>query len=91
MEFGTSFSSYLVSFMLDIALLAGVPLAVATVVGLIISFLQAITQIQDQTLSQTVKIASIVIILLAMGGSLVAPLMTSTKQVFADFDIIVSR
>ncbi|MEL6839958.1 MAG: flagellar biosynthetic protein FliQ [Pseudomonadota bacterium] len=89
MDFGTSFSSYLVAFMLDITILAGVPLAVATIVGLVVSFFQAITQIQDQTLAQTIKIASIVVIMLAAGGALVAPLMTSTTEVFADFDIIV--
>jgi type III secretory pathway component EscS len=91
MGIDTSFGSYLVAFMLDISLLAGVPLAVATLVGLLISFFQAVTQIQDQTLSQTVKIAAIVVVLLATGTSLVGPLMMSTQEVFADFDVIVGR
>ena len=91
MDVDTSFGTYLVAFMLDISLLAGVPLAVATIVGLLISFFQAVTQIQDQTLSQTLKIAAIVVVLLAMGTSLVGPLMSSTREGFADFDGIVSR
>ena len=91
MDVDTSFGTYLVAFMLDISLLAGVPLAVATIVGLLISFFQAVTQIQDQTLSQTLKIAAIVVVLLAMGTSRVGPLMSSTREVFADFDVIVSR
>ena len=36
----TSFVGYLFSFMLDAAILAGVPLAVATLVGLIVSIFQ---------------------------------------------------
>ncbi|MGB0213677.1 efflux RND transporter permease subunit, partial [Algiphilus sp.] len=48
-----------VVFMAAVAVLAGIPLAVATLAGVVISFLQAITQIQDQTLPQTVKIVAI--------------------------------
>ncbi|WP_296428253.1 flagellar biosynthetic protein FliQ [Yoonia sp.] len=91
MDFGATFGSLLVRFMLDVLLLAGVPLAVATLMGLIISFFQAVTQIQDQTLSQTVKIASIAVVLLAAGTSLAGPLMTSTREIFNDFDVIVGR
>jgi type III secretory pathway component EscS len=86
---GATFGTYLVSFMLDISILAGVPLAVATLIGFIISFFQAITQIQDQTLAQTIKIVAIVIVLLALGTSLSAPLMTSAEDVFSNFDMIV--
>jgi type III secretory pathway component EscS len=75
--------------MFDIALLAGVPLAVATFCGVVIAFVQAITQIQDQSLSQTVKIFAIVIVLLSFGGVLTGPLLNSTTQVFDNFDLIV--
>ncbi len=85
----TSYASYLVTFMLDAAILAGSPLAIGTVVGLVISFFQAITQIQDQTLSQTVKIVSIVIALLAFGTVLTGPLLNSTQRLFENFHMIV--
>ncbi|MFQ6550988.1 EscS/YscS/HrcS family type III secretion system export apparatus protein [Aestuariibius insulae] len=75
--------------MLDVAILAGIPLAVATVSGLLVAFFQAITQIQDQTLSQTVKIAAIAIILISFSSALVGPLLTSTRTVFNDFHMIV--
>ena len=84
----TSFGYYLVAFMLDVGLLAGVPLAVATLSGLIVSFFQAITQIQDQSLSQTIKIAAIVVVLLAFGTFLTAPLLSLTSTVFEDFYLI---
>jgi type III secretory pathway component EscS len=83
------FSSQLMAFLLDAALLAGVPLAVATFTGLIVSFLQAITQIQDQTLSQTIKIAAIAIVLLSMTSFLTGPLMTSTRELFGNFSMMV--
>lgn len=81
----SDFRALLVSFMLDTALLAGIPLFVATVCGLVVSSLQAVTQIQDQTLNQTIKIAAIVVTLLAFGDALVAPLMTGSERLFASF------
>jgi type III secretory pathway component EscS len=84
----SAFSSLLISFMVDIAILAGIPLAVATVSGFVISFFQAVTQIQDQTLSQTIKISAVVIVLLVFGARLSAPLMNSTTTVFEDFYVL---
>lgn len=80
-----SYVGYLVAFMTDAAILAGIPLAVATAVGLVVSIFQAVTQIQDQTLSQTVKIVAIGFVLLTFGGVLVAPLMTNTTTLFDTF------
>lgn len=80
-----SYLQQLMVFMTSVALLAGIPLAVATVVGLIVSFFQAVTQIQDQTLAQTVKIAAIAMTFLVMGGTLVAPLIESSVTLFDTF------
>ena len=85
---GGSFSSILISFMIDIAFLAGVPLVVATISGFVISFFQAVTQIQDQTLSQSIKISAVVIVLLMFGARLSAPLMNSTKEIFDEFHVL---
>lgn len=75
----------LYSILFAVALLSGPPLILATVVGLIVSVLQAITQIQDQTLSQTVKIASITLVLLFIGGILSAPLFQASDLIFTEF------
>lgn len=72
-------------FMGAVALLAGVPLAVATLVGIIVSFLQAITQIQDQTLGQTAKIVAIAATFMVLGGMLFSPLMEASIQLFDTF------
>lgn len=85
----SDYSAHLVRLMLDVALLGGVPLAVATLAGLVIAFFQAITQIQDQTLSQTVKIVSIALTLLFFGTALTAPLLVSTQTLFDTFAQIV--
>lgn len=85
----TSYPSHLIEFMLNAAILAGIPLAVATLTGVIISFFQAITQIQDQTLSQTIKIVAIAIILLSMSSFLTGPLISSTITLYDNFHMIV--
>lgn len=79
------FIQVLITFMTAVAVAAGIPLAVATVVGLVISFFQAITQIQDQTLGQTVKIVAIAFTFLVLGGTLAAPLLQASIQVFDTF------
>lgn len=75
----------LMVFMTAVAVIAGIPLLLATVIGLVISFLQAVTQIQDQTLSQTAKMVAIAVTFLAMGGALVGPLVEGSTAVFSDF------
>ena len=54
--------------------LAGVPLALITIVGLAVSVLQAATQIQDQTIAIVPKILSIVLILYLVGSSMMGEL-----------------
>lgn len=80
-----AFLQQVLVFMTAVAVLAGVPLAVATVVGLVVSFFQAVTQIQDQTIAQTVKIVAIAATFLIMGGTLVAPLIEGSVQIFDTF------
>ena len=84
----STFSTLLVAFVMNTAIIAGTPLLVATVVGLIVSIFQAITQIQDQTLSQTVKIFAIGFVFLAFGGALVSPLIVISAELFDTFATI---
>lgn len=84
----STFSTLLVAFVMNTAIIAGTPLLVATAVGLIVSIFQAITQIQDQTLSQTVKIFAIGFVFLAFGGALVSPLIVISAELFDTFATI---
>lgn len=81
-----NFSEYFVGFLSDTLYLAGIPLLMATVGALVIAIFQALTQIQDQNLSQTVKIVVIVIVFMVSGTSLIQPLVIRTEAVFADID-----
>ncbi|MBO1360447.1 flagellar biosynthetic protein FliQ [Acetobacter sacchari] len=67
------------------ASIAGPPLAVAVVVGLIIGLLQAVTQLQDQTMPLTFKVVAVCATLLIMATSLFPPLLTFTENMFDDF------
>jgi type III secretory pathway component EscS len=83
-----TYVQYLMAFTLDAMYLTAVPLGVATLVGLVISIIQAVTQIQDQTIAQTAKITAISLTLILFGGILTAPLMTSSRQLFDTFGTV---
>jgi len=71
---------------LGLILLLSMPtLLIASVVGLLVGLLQAVTQIQDQTLPLAVKLIAVILSLVFMGPLLVGPLLDHTNQVFADF------
>ncbi|MEL7428641.1 MAG: flagellar biosynthetic protein FliQ [Pseudomonadota bacterium] len=61
------------------------PLLLSTAVAFLIGLLQAITQIQEQTLPQTVKILVIGFLLVAFGGVLTAPLYSASDEIFSSF------
>jgi type III secretion protein S len=58
------------------------PIAVATVVGVLLSLVQAITQIQEQTLSFAVKLIVVSVVILATAGWLGGELYRFTMRVF---------
>lgn len=55
---------------------------VATVVGLSVSLLQAITQIQEQTLSFAAKLIAVSVVLVASAGWLGGALFRYTERLF---------
>jgi len=59
------------------------PIVVATIVGLVVSLIQAITQIQEQTLSTAVKLISVTLVLLGLSGWLGGELYRYTLRIFA--------
>jgi len=66
-----------------------IPLIVAAIAGFMIALLQAITQIQDQTLPQTAKLAAVGFVLVVFGGFLMRPLMALTIQIFSNLHLLV--
>ena len=61
------------------------PLLIATIVAFIVGLFQAVTQIQEQTLPQTIKIFVIGIVLIGFGGLLTAPLYSASDEIFSRF------
>jgi flagellar biosynthetic protein FliQ len=58
---------------------------VALVVGLVVSILQATTQVNEMTLAYIPKIVGIYATLIAFGGFIIERLMTFTRGIFSDF------
>lgn len=62
--------------------LGGPPLAVAMLVGLVTSLLQAVTQINEATLAFVPKVLAIGLMLLLTGGFMLGQLIDFTRLVF---------
>jgi type III secretion protein S len=65
-----------------ILILSGPPIIISTILGLIVAIFQAATQIQEQTLSFTIKLFAVVFTLIFMGGWLGAEVMQFTNTIF---------
>lgn len=61
--------------------LAGAPLAVALLAGLAVALAQAVTQIQEMTLTFLPKVAAIFVVLLLFGPLLMGGLFSLTTRV----------
>lgn len=68
-----------------ILLLSGPPIMISMVLGLFVAVFQAATQIQEQTLAFTVKLFSVIITLLIMGGWLGSQIMRFASSIFNNF------
>jgi len=81
--------SVLTAAMFNIFFYAGIfiapPLIISTIAALFIGLLQAVTQIQEQTLPQTVKIIVISVVVMLMGTNLISPLFQQSDQLFSNF------
>jgi type III secretion HrpO family protein len=62
---------------------------VATAVGLMVSLLQALTQIQEQTLGFTVKLISVVIVLMMTARWMGSEIMGFSKYLFSYFATMI--
>ncbi len=71
--------------MLLVMLLSMPPIVVASLVGIIVSLLQALTQIQEQTLSFAIKLIAVAITLAAIAGFLGSQILLFTLKLFDEF------
>ncbi len=68
-----------------ILILSGPPILISMVFGLTVAIFQAATQIQEQTLSFTVKLVAVILTLLIMGGFLSTQIMQYSETIFKNF------
>jgi type III secretion protein S len=71
--------------MILVMLLSMPPIIVASVVGIIVSLLQALTQVQEQTLSFAIKLIAVAATIAAMAGFLGSEMVTYTLKLFDEF------
>ena len=76
------------TFLMLVLMLSLPPLAVATVVGFVVGLLQAVTQIQDQSLPQTMKLVGILLTIGVAGPWLAGSLVHATRDIFNEFPVI---
>ncbi len=70
-------------------LLALPPLGIALVVGLVISIFQAVTQVQEQTLTFVPKIVAVFLSLLVFGPWMLSVLMNFATRIFANLGGVI--
>jgi len=64
-----------------ILILSGPPIIISMVLGLFVAIFQAATQIQEQTLSFTVKLFAVVFTIIILGGWLGAQVIQYTEKI----------
>lgn len=71
-----------------VLLLSLPPIVVASVVGILLSLIQAITQLQEQTLTFGVKLIAVAVTLFFMGGWLAGEILRYSSEIFNGFYLI---
>ncbi len=68
-----------------ILILSGPPIIISMILGLMVAIFQAATQIQEQTLSFTVKLFAVILTLMMLGGWLGSQIIQYTNSIFLNF------
>ena len=86
--------SYIVSIAKEglylVLILSAPPVMAALVVGLIVSLLQATTQVQEQTLTFVPKLVAIILVLAFLGQAGMVILMRYTSDLFSSFSTYIT-
>ncbi|MHC8326702.1 type III secretion system export apparatus subunit SctS [Pseudomonas sp. LB1P83] len=73
--------------LMTVLLLSAPALGVAIIVGLSVGLLQALTQIQDQTLPQAVKLVAVLLVVVFVGPLLAGQVLELGNQVLDNFPL----
>ena len=83
--FHTQISELAYQALLLILILSGPPIVISMAFGLFVAIFQAATQIQEQTLSFTVKLVAVILTIMIMGGFLSAQILRFANNIFDNF------
>jgi len=72
-----------------VLLVSGPPLLVSLVVGLAVGLLQAMTQVQEQTLTFVPKLVAVGLVVTVAGGWMGAEVVRFTGQLWAQIPVLV--
>jgi flagellar biosynthetic protein FliQ len=76
--------------MMGVALKVAVPMLLASlIVGLAVSIFQAVTQIQEQTLSFIPKVAALVVVIVVAGPWMLGQIVTYTQSLYEQIPTLV--
>lgn len=73
--------------LLLILILSAPPILVSMFFGIIVAIFQAATQIQEQTLSFTIKLVAVTLTLMFLGSWLGVQIMTFANDIFTNFPV----
>jgi len=71
--------------LLLILILSAPPILISLFFGILVAIFQAATQIQEQTLSFTIKLVAVTLTLMFMGGWLGAQILAFGRNIFENF------
>jgi len=71
--------------LLMILILSGPPILISMTLGLLVAVFQAATQIQEQTLSFTVKLFAVIGTLMILGGWIGGQILSFATTIFQNF------
>lgn len=71
--------------LLLILILSAPPILISMFFGIIVAIFQAATQIQEQTLSFTIKLVAVTLTLMFMGGWLGTQIISFANNIFVNF------
>jgi len=72
-----------------VLILAGPPVIVAALVGILIAFIQAATQMQEQTFQYAAKFFAIVLTIFVTASLMGSTLFQFSDRIFSDFPVLV--
>jgi len=83
--FGTQIYQLAYQALLLILILSAPPILISMIFGLTVAIFQAATQIQEQTLSFTVKLVAVIMTLILLGGFLAGQITQFALNIFNNF------